>query len=181
MKYYFHIQGNKFIDFKPSYIIENESRQVVYEIQTLKLPLLRQGKFKFINHQMLISREYSVSNPITRNNTNRRRIVNSDDNYITIDGKNCWEMFMSDGYGYVGELTGFVPSYIITKNGQNACRVICTGRNVYDETLPIPKIVQTGYCRCECDDEIDLDRLALFCFITSRADPFKTRDNLDNF
>lgn len=180
MKYYFHIQGKKFVDFKPSYIIENENRQIVYEIQTVKLPFLGQGKFRFINYQTLVGHEYSVSNPIMGNNINRRHIVNSDENYITIDDKNCWEIFMSDGYGYVGELNGFVPSYTITQNGRSVCRVICTGRNLYDETLPAPKIVQSGYCRCECDDDMDLDRLALFCFITSRADPFKTHDTSDN-
>lgn len=180
MKYYFHIQGKKFVDFKPSYIIENESRQVVYEIQTVKLPLFGPGKFRFINHQTCVTREYSVSNPVMGNNTSRHRIVNGDENYVEIDEKNCWEMFMSDGYGYTGELNGFVPTYTITQNGHSVCRVICTGRNVYNETRPTPKIVQSGYCRCECENDMDLERLALFCFITSRADPFKTRDTIDN-
>ena len=167
-EYYVSFDGNS---LKPGYIVENKSREVVYEAPMTKNAAIGNRIFTFTNHVTNETTDHEVGHTTTASYSNEFFSVRS---WFKFDGKNIWDVLHDRGIRIDTDMLSKLPTivYNVSLNGRFFATIETSGRFVHEEDAAEHKLnipVGKYYYRC-WTNETDLDLLFLTVFALSETD-----------
>ena len=165
-EYYFRFDGHT---LKPGYLIENESREPVFEGKMLKNNPFAAKEYEFINHRTGRSTVHKIGHTVTSGSGDSEFSTSSG---FKFDGVNVWDYLHDQGIlissGMGGKLN---MKYEITRNGHLLAYAEMTGQYVHEDEAEKKKINLTNrmFYRIRTDAE-DLEPIFLVLFAIAETD-----------
>ncbi len=163
----FHFTGK----LNQSYIMKNAFGNPVYEAICDGITLFKDTKFEFKNHLTGVSETKMISHTVsTSYGSNGFGMTVS--SAFKIDGKNCWDILASMGYGFDFSLSGIKAHYEVKHMGVNIGYAELGGTGLVNEKYennPLGKLPTNGIFKVSCPKS-EVEAMFLICFCLAKTE-----------
>lgn len=171
--YVFHFTGK----LNQSYIMETATgRTPVFEAKCEKAPLIKPGKYTFVNHISMYSSEKEITNTVTKSYGNGGGAMSYSipvSSSFKINGVNNWIYLGEMGYSLEPHISGLKMCFDVLKYGVKVAYFESAGANALKDgaTNPLGNIPGVGIFKVNCR-ESDVEGVFTACFCASRVEFF---------
>ncbi len=163
----FHFTGK----LNQSYVMKNSFGEPVYEAVCDGIKLVKDTDFEFKNILTGENSTKMIGHAVTESygGNNFGAVIKS---AFNIDGKNCWDVLASKGYGFKFSLNGLKAHYDVHHMGVNIGYVELAGTGVMNEKYkdnPLGKVPTNGIFTVKCPKS-EIEAMFLICFCLSKTE-----------